>query len=114
MKNLLLLSLILLSACSSSVTSGGVLYNKPPLSIKDPSPIIMSPVNFKVIHKDNSEKIFSELESKKQEPVLFGLTGSDYKSLSINMQELKSHILLQREIIRKYKEYYEGTKNDKK
>lgn len=74
----------------------------------------MSPVQFKVIHKDNAEKIFNDMESKKQEPVLFGLSGSDYKGLVINMQELKSYILIQKEIIKKYKEYYEGTKNDKK
>ena len=114
MKKLVILFLLILNACSTKVTSGGILYTKPSLSLKEPAPMVMSPVQFKVIHKDNAEKIFSDLESKKEEPVLFGLTGSDYKSLAINMQELKSYILLQQQIIKKYKEYYEGPKNDKK
>jgi hypothetical protein len=97
-----------LSACSTKVTSGGIIYNKPTLSLKDPQPLVMSPVQFRVIHKDNAEKIFTEMESKKQEPVLFGLSGSDYKSLAINMQELKSYIIIQQKIIKKYRDYYES------
>jgi len=40
-------------------------------------------------------------------PVVFALTGSDYKALAINISDIKEYIILQRKIIRLYKNYYE-------
>jgi len=41
---------------------------------------------------------------------LFGLTDDGYESLSVTMAELRNHIAAQRQIIIKYKEYYEPAK----
>jgi hypothetical protein len=55
----------------------------------------------------NAEKVFSELKEKNVDLVLFGLTDDGYESLSVTMAELRNYIAAQRQIIIKYREYYE-------
>ena len=81
-----------------------------PLNLNHPTPLQLQKVEFVVSHKDNSEAVFSDLEKKKMEPVLFCLTGVDYKALAVNISDIKDYIILQRKVIDLYKEYYEGNK----
>lgn len=99
---------VLLSSCSTMNDTFSPYPEKPPLNLSGPRYLTLEPVKFKVIHKNNSDKTFSEMEQNSEEPVVFALTGTDYKNLATNMQELKSYILIQRKIINLYKEYYEG------
>lgn len=98
--------------CACGPKTAPVLLERPPLNLTEPNSIKMEPVKFVVIHKDNADAAFEKLESQKIEPVVFGLTGKDYKNLSINIQKLKTYILIQKTIIEKYKEYYEGVQNE--
>lgn len=103
---LLVTSLLLLSACSSlSVKTDEVPRQK--LELELPEPITVLPVEFVVITKENAAEVFAELERKKIQPVLFGLTGLSYKNLSLNIQDIMRFIRLQNEIIKLQKEYYE-------
>lgn len=99
-----------MSVCACATKVSPALPEKPQLNISNPSGLKMEPVQFVIIHKDNADSAFEKLESQGSEPIVFGLTGKDYKNLSINMEKLKSYIILQRTIIKKYKEYYEGAK----
>jgi hypothetical protein len=105
--------LVFLTSCAV-LTPTTPIDTKPPLSLSDPQPLKMRKVEFLVIHKDNAEKTFSELEASGQEPVLFALTGSDYKSLAYNTLQIKGYLKNQRKIIRLYRKYYEGANNDKR
>lgn len=102
----------LLTSCAV-LTPTTPIDTKPPLKLSDPSPLRLKPVKFIVVHKDNAEKTFSDLESSKQEPVLFALTGNDYKSLAVNTNLIKNYVKNQRKIIRLYRKYYEDESHDK-
>lgn len=101
-----------LCSCATKTRHEFVMPERVPLNTQSINPIKLEPVKFIIIHKDNADATFTKLQSEKVEPILFGLTGKDYKNLSINIEKLKSYIILQRSVIKKYKEYYEG-KHDK-
>jgi hypothetical protein len=75
-----------------------------------PDPLRLQPIHWVVITPDNAEEVFQRLENKEIDLVLFGLTDEGYKQLAITISELRNMINLQRNIIIKYKEYYEPKK----
>lgn len=110
MKYIMCVLLTLLCGCSTTKTMIDV--ERVPLNLSDPPAMKLNKVEFIVIHKDNSEKVFSDLEKSGIEPVIFGLTGDGYKSLSINVRDIKDYIILQKKIIQLYRNYYEEKKTD--
>lgn len=77
------------------------------LAVPDPMPLKVRPVEWILITPDNAEQIFSQIREKNADLVLFGLTDDGYESLSVTMAELRNHIAAQRQIIIRYREYYE-------
>lgn len=110
MRKIILTSLVVFLGCTATVRPKK--WEQPKLQIDDPKPIELQPVSFLVIHRDNAESVFLEMEAKGDEPVLIALSGKDYKNLSVNMQILKNYLLEQKKIIKLYKEFYE--KQEKK
>jgi len=80
-----------------------------PLAIEPPDPVNINPVEWIVITPDNAEEVFEGLSSSGKEVVLIGLTPDGYEVLSLNSAEMRSHINIQRVILEKYQEYYEGS-----
>ena len=81
------------------------------LDLPDPLPLKAKTVEWILITPANAEQIFSQLREKNADLVLFGLTDDGYESLSVTMAELRNHIAAQRQIIIKYREYYEPAAN---
>jgi hypothetical protein len=77
------------------------------LNLEDPSPTKLKPLTWMVVTRENVESVFSKLEEQKKDVVLFGLSDNDYESLSINMFTIRSHIEKQKDVTKKYREYYE-------
>jgi hypothetical protein len=77
-----------------------------------PDPLRLDPIDWVVVTPANAEEIFQRLESKELDLVLFGLTDEGYKKLAITIAELRNLINQQRNIIIKYKEYYEPKKEN--
>jgi hypothetical protein len=119
---ILAVSSIALSGCASFDFFGGpkekpieiktVQQDKVKLNLQEPQAVSTRKVEWFVITPENANEIFAELEKKKYDVVLFGLTDDGYENLSLNMAELRSYILKQRALIKSYKEYYEAS--DKK
>jgi hypothetical protein len=119
----ILLSSFILTGCASFDFFGGpkvkpievktVAQDKVQLNLKEPSPLEPRKVEWFVITPDNAEEIFAELEKKKFDVVLFGLTDDGYENLSLNMAEIRTYILKQRAVIKSYKDYYEPPKESK-
>jgi|TARA_R110000868_G_scaffold404503_1_gene682751 hypothetical protein len=82
---------------------------KTPLAIAHPDPLIVKPIKWVVITPETANTVFSALEEKKQNLVLFALTDATYQQLSVMLADLRNFIATQRTIIIKYKEYYEPT-----
>ncbi len=121
---ILTVSSILLSGCASFDLFGGpkvkpieiktVQQDKVQLKLQEPQPLEPKKIEWFVITPENAQEVFAELEKKKYDVVLFGLTDDGYENLSMNMAELRAYILKQRAIIKAYKEYYEPSKQEEK
>jgi len=114
--SLILITTLILSGCS--LIPGGrdidvaevqtIEAPREPLAIEPPDPLDIDPVEWIIITPDNADKVFEDLKSSGKEVVLIGLTPDGYEVLSLNSAEMRSHINIQRVILEKYQEYYEG------
>ena len=108
---ILLISSLLFTGCGiTELFVKTVPEQKTPLNLKEPNYVKMRDVKWFIITPENADEVFKELQNKKYDVVLYGLTDDGYKSLSINMAELRKYIIEQKEIIKSYKKYYEPQK----
>ena len=77
------------------------------LDLADPKPIRPSNHNWIVITPKNADRIWAELRAKNVDLVLFALTDDGYEELSIDMAQIRTFIQQQRDIIIRYRDYYE-------
>jgi hypothetical protein len=87
---------------------------KTPLDIANPDPLKLKPMQWVVITPANQEEVFKSLEESGVDPAVFALTPDGYQALAITIGELRNLINTQRNIIIKYKEYYEPKKEEPK
>lgn len=87
--------------------------DKTPLDIPNPDPLRLKPIEWILVTPGNQEEIFKKLEEKGTDPVVFSLTSDGYQALAVTISELRNLINTQRNIIIKYKEYYEPKKEEK-
>jgi hypothetical protein len=110
MKMILLASaLLFLSACS--VKEHRVLCDSVDgvkLELPDPRPVKLNRVNFFVITEQNAEQLFDALKDSGHKPVFYGLTLDGYRSLSLNVEELRRYILESNFVLEEYRKYYES------
>ena len=85
---------------------------KTPLALPQPDPMRIKPVEWLLVTPANSEQVFKNLDAKGQDQVLFGLTDDGYQQLALTIAELRNFINTQRNIIIKYKEYYESPQKE--
>jgi len=52
--------------------------------------------------------VWKDLEKKKFDIVLFGLTDRGYEDLSVNIAKIKQMVIQQKSVIAAYKKYYES------
>lgn len=84
------------------------------LALLQPTPIKTKPFQWIVITPQNAEEVFVKMQERNENLVLFALTDDGYKSLSLNIAEVRNFMNTQREQILKYKEYYETPQEGKK
>lgn len=85
-----------------------------PLNLPMPEPLSPRSPQWILITPQNADQVWAKLKENNADLVLFGLTDDGYEELSINMAELRNYIAAQRQIIIKYKEYYEPEKKEEK
>lgn len=83
---------------------------KTPLDIPNPDPLNLSPIKWILITPANAESIFKRMEQDDQNLILFAITDDGYQTLALTIAEVRNLINTQRNIILKYKEYYEPAK----
>jgi hypothetical protein len=84
------------------------------LNLPDPTPLKANPVEWIVVTPENVEEVWKRLREKNVDLVLFAITDDGYEQLSVSMAELRNFIAQQRQVIIKYKEYYEPKTPDSK
>ena len=87
--------------------------DKTPLDLANPDPLKLKPMQWIVITPANQEEVFKSIEESGVDPAVFALTPDGYQSLAVTIAELRNIINTQRNIIIKYKEYYEPKKEEK-
>lgn len=83
-----------------------------PLNIADPNPLKPAAPQWYVVTPENQAQVFADLKAKNIDQVLFALTDDGYEELAVNTAEQRNFIAQLREILNKYKEYYEPRKKD--
>lgn len=85
--------------------------DRTPLAIDLPEPLKLDPLQWVVITPANQEEVFKKLEAEGSDLAVFALTPDGYQSLAVTIAGLRNLISTQRNIILKYKEYYEPAKD---
>jgi len=88
--------------------------DRTPLNLADPQPLKPTAPQWRVITPENQAQVFAELKSKNIDQVLFALTDDGYEELSVDIAQIRALIAQQRDIIMKYREYYEPKKIEEK
>ena len=81
-----------------------------PLNLSDPDPLVLNGSTWVVITPENAQQVWQQLQEKRTDLVLFGLTDDGYEQLAINIARIRNYIQQQREITQKYRDYYEPKK----
>ena len=85
-----------------------------PLNLQDPQPLKPTVPQWRVITPENQAQVFAELKAKNIDQVLFALTDDGYEELAVDIAQIRALIAQQRDIIVKYREYYEPKKIEEK
>lgn len=88
--------------------------DKTPLALPDPDPINTSTITWYIITPENYQEVFKKLADEGHDVVLFGMTDDGYQELAVLIADVRNHINQQREILRRYREYYEPKKEEGK
>jgi len=117
-KNLLvwltLTTSLLISGCAQApLKVQTVATEKTPLALADPAPLRINGPLWIVVTPDNLAEVWADLKKNNVDLVLFALTDNGYEKLSIDYAEIRNLISEQRQIILKYKEYYEPSTREK-
>lgn len=81
---------------------------KTPLAIADPEPLRTRPMRWIIITPDTAADIWARMEQDGQAMALFALTDDGYQQLALTIADLRKLIVTQREILKRYREYYEA------
>ena len=87
--------------------------DKTPLALPDPEPVNTSTITWYIITPANYQEVFRKLAEEGHDVVLFGITDDGYQELAVLIADVRNHIRQQREILKRYREYYEPA-DDKK
>jgi hypothetical protein len=84
-----------------------VVREKTPLALSDPEPLKTGPMTWVIVTPDNVQGIWERMERDGETQVLFALTDDGYQQLAVTIAQLRNLIATQRQIILRYREYYE-------
>jgi len=106
---LTVISILLLSACSTidRIDTREQEVERAELNLPAADPLTLSEPNWIVVTPENADEVFEYLREQGSDPVVFGLTDQGYEKLSIDFAKIRQHINTQRNILLRYKEYYE-------
>ena len=110
-KNFLLVILVavFLNGCSSvqKLDIFKTEVKREPLALTLPEPLKGEELKWYIVNSDSAEEVLDKIKKGGDDPVVFGLTDEGYESLTKNFAQIRAYIIKQREIIKKYQDYYE-------
>jgi hypothetical protein len=79
---------------------------RPTLVLPEADELATRPVEWMVITPDNFEEKIAELAASGEAIVVFGVTGTGYENLSLNLSDIRALVEQQQQIIVAYDRYY--------
>jgi len=107
-------ALLFLSACSPKAEPIEITTTPaqiPALTVPQADQVIARPVEWIIITENNYEEVFNRLRNDNKDVVLFGITAEGYENLSLNINDLRTHIEQKNAIIVAYRRYYVDSQN---
>jgi len=103
------ISILLLSGCSTIdlIDTREKEVERTELNLPSADPLTLNDPDWIVVTPENADEVFAYLREQGSDPVIFGLTDQGYEKLSIDFLRIRQHINTQRNILLRYKEYYE-------
>ena len=109
---LILLGALVISGCASSIDVQTTPVPRTPLNIQNAPPLNLRSVEWIVVTPQNIDSVWQKLRDRNVDLVLFAVTDKGYEKLSLNLLDIRQFIDTQKQIIVKYREYYETTNPD--
>jgi len=106
------ISILFLSGCASGIDlieTKSTPVEREPLDLAPAEPLELSDPRFIVVTPDNADEVFDALREEGSDPVIIGMTDNGYEKLSVDFARIRQHINTQRNILLRYKEYYEDS-----
>lgn len=118
----IILSAVMLSGCAlipgwdseKSITVFKKAQPRTPLNLPDPEPIKPAVPRWIIVTPENQARVFEELKAANADQVLFALTDDGYEELAIDFAATRNFLAHQRELLKRYRQYYEPPEQEKK
>ena len=109
MLSVLLCTLVISGCASDKLVVSTKATERVSLNIDVPEPISAEYPKWYVVTKTNVNPVISEIVKDGSDPMMYGVSPDGFEQLSQNLILTRIYIVKLREILQKYKDYYEPT-----
>ena len=79
-----------------------------PLDLDKPTIQQLEELKWIIITSENADEVFKKMKEQGLDPVVFGLSDTDFQLLSKNFAQIRAHMMKLNVMIDEYKDYYES------
>ena len=79
-----------------------------PLDLDKPTIQQLEELKWLIITSENADEVFKKMKEQGLDPVVFGLSDTDFQLLSKNFAQIRAHMMKLNVMIDEYKNYYES------
>jgi hypothetical protein len=99
-----------LSGCSSikKLDIFTMEVERTPLDLDKPTIQQLEELKWIIITSENADEVFKKMKEQGLDPVVFGLSDTDFQLLSKNFAQIRAHMMKLNVMIDEYKNYYES------
>ena len=99
-----------LSGCSSikKLDIFTMEVERTPLDLDKPTIQQLEELKWIIITSENADEVFKKMKEQGLDPVVFGLSDTDFQLLSKNFAQIRAHMMKLNVMIDEYKDYYES------
>ena len=107
---LLIAGVLSLSGCSSikKLDIFTMEVERQPLDLEKPTIQQLEELKWIIITSENADEVFKKMKEQGLDPVVFGLSDTDFQLLSKNFAQIRAHMMKLNVMIDEYKNYYES------
>ena len=79
-----------------------------PLDLDKPTIQQLEELKWIIITSENADEVFKKMKEQGLDPVVFGLSDTDFQLLAKNFAQIRAHMMKLNVMIDEYKDYYES------